>query len=86
MASVIPAEFQIKGQVSDNTKKNCKECDLKYSDHSGRLCGMCRGPVEHHTLDGFDDCLAGRRRMAAARDRAGLPLNDMDKLVLRDMP
>lgn len=45
---------------------------------------ICRSPAEHH--DGrhqsFRDCFDGRRRMAAARRDAGVPLDEVDQLVL----
>lgn len=84
MAGVVPAQYQIKGTPPDNKKAKCKICDLPYNSHSGNFCAICKDAVEHHDAAKFDDCVAGRRRMARARFLAEVPLDEIDKLSLEN--
>lgn len=50
----------------------CQVCDLRYSEHTGHTCAICRRPVEHHTdRAGMVDEIHGAARMALARLEAG---------------
>ena len=80
---VVPAEFRQIGNPPDNQKSTCKVCNLKYNLHSGDFCAICKDAVEHHTLDKFDACLDGQRRMAQARFLADIELNDLDRSALK---
>lgn len=84
MAGVVPAQYQIKSTPPDNKKAKCKICELPYTAHSGNFCAICKDAVEHHTAEKFDDCLAGRRRMARARFLADIDLDEVDKLTLEN--
>lgn len=88
----VPKSFQIansagkpQGKGSD-LAKTCRSpgCGLRIDQHSGMLCRCCLAPIEHHNeVNPFEECLAGRRRMAAAREAAGVDLDWTDRLALR---
>lgn len=48
----------------------CRICDAPYSRHSGRLCPVCRRPVEHHQPGDEEIEWAAAARMARARQAA----------------
>lgn len=83
-AGAVPAQFQIKGTPPDNKKAKCKVCELPYTSHTGNFCAICKGAIEHHTAEQFDECVEGRRRMARARYLADIDLDEIDKLCLAD--
>ncbi len=64
------------------TKAGCRLCPRDRENH-GPPCRYCGRPPEHHVGDDVEQEIAGRRRMAAARQAAGSPLNDVDREVLR---
>lgn len=81
----VPAVFQAMNPGgSPTTDVICRHngCGLAYSTHTGMVCTICNGSVEHHQPGDFDGCFAGRLRMATARQRVGLPLNVVDRSVL----
>lgn len=65
----------------DNPKSICKVCKRPYPAH-GMICLMCGSYAEHHKDSDVAECIAGRRRMALARQGAGVPLDDVDRVVL----
>lgn len=82
----VPGAFSAPGTAPTGDKV-CKVCEAPYAAHSGTTCTICRGPVEHHGQGvgeriGFNQCLAGRIRTADARARAGVELDDVDRLAL----
>lgn len=81
--SGVPPEFIRRGPRPIAVKSKCRDCKLPYTAHSGSSCAICGVATEHHDADGFSQCLAGRARMAMARARAGVELNDLDLLVLK---
>lgn len=48
----------------------CRICEAPYSRHSGRLCPVCRRPVEHHQPGDEEIEWAAAARMARARQAA----------------
>lgn len=75
-APPIPPQPQAK---SDGT---CSVCGKPRGAHSGKVCPPCALPVEHHDAERTADCWEGRARMAAARQAAGVPLDDIDRQAL----
>ena len=57
-------------------------CDLTYAQHTGRLCAICKHPVEHHDPDQLDAEIAGSARMAESRLAAGLTLQPHEQWCL----
>lgn len=82
MTDAVPAQFRVLGKKPEAAKAKCKICKLPYTAHSGTTCAICKGAVEHHTAEQFDECCDGRRRMARARYLADVPLDKIDELVL----
>lgn len=74
-----PAENRTKG--GKLVKQECSTCGRNYVFHS-KLCRICKQYVEHHDEAGAAACIDGRCRMAAARARAGIELDEVDKFVL----
>lgn len=49
----------------------CSICDRLYEDHTGRLCAICRGPIEHHDADSLAFEVAACARLSEARSAGG---------------
>jgi hypothetical protein len=45
----------------------CGVCGDRYGAHSGRVCSICRRPVEHHTAADVAAEVSGALRMERAR-------------------
>lgn len=87
----VPPQYVRRGKPPEgkNTDRFCtaEGCVLTIGDHSGHTCSICGDPIEHHLphVLSFDErCLAGRLRMASARQAAGVELDDVDRLVLQE--
>ena len=80
----IPKAFLVKGTKPTTVKSTCKICNLKYTDHTGMYCAICKDADEHHTAAKFEECREGLRRMARARYLADIELSDLDRLSLAD--
>lgn len=78
----VPAAFRARGDRPERAKAICRVCGLPYLDHSGDVCSICRDNVEHHAPGAFDGCLAGRQRLARARQAAGIELDEVDRVAL----
>lgn len=74
-----PAEHRTK--KGELVKQDCTVCGRNYVFHSLQ-CRICHQYVEHHDEAGAAACIDGRGRMAAARARAGVELDDVDGFVL----
>ena len=87
MTNHVPLAFQVFGPRPTSGKKkslSCKGCGFSYEAHSGTQCAICKEAIEHHTEEGFAECLAGQRRMARARFLADVELDDVDRAALAD--
>lgn len=72
------------GSWPDGTPKGdrkCKVCGQPIETH-GPPCDFCGRAPEHHAEGDLAAEKDGRRRMAAARQAAGRPLDEVDRRVL----
>lgn len=88
----VPRQFQIKHPAPE-ADRACKVCDVSLKLHTGAVCALCSQAVEHHDtgrtgekLPEFAVCLFHRKRLASARKRAGVELNEFDRLALDARP
>lgn len=74
------------GTWPDGTPKGdraCGVCGLPVGDH-GDPCVWCGRSPEHHAPGDVDAEIAGRARMARAREAAGVLLDHWDRVALRE--
>lgn len=69
------------GTPKGNRDCTVKGCDVPVSEHQPP-CPWCGRAPEHHAPGDVDAEIAGRARMAHARQRAGVSLNDLDRQAL----
>lgn len=62
----------------------CAECGRRTEDHTGVMCAICRGPVEHHDDASLAAEIVACARLARARMRARLTTRPHEKWCVKN--
>lgn len=62
----------------------CADCGRRTEEHSGVMCLICRGPVEHHTRVSLAAEIVACARLTKARMRARRTTRPHEKWCVRN--